>query len=107
LGAKSGDQQARAELLGKLLLAAGEKPYILRHGTGRKTYHLIMLRVVEDELEQVAALDGGRPTVVRMGPYRFIPLSLEAGGKIGGIVDRVYNTDESRWTGSVALMPYR
>jgi len=104
LGAKKGDQQSRTELLGKLLVVAGDKPYILRHGTGRQCSHVILVTLSDEEVAQVKTSTGHAPAVVRVGPRKMVPLQLEAGKPIGEIEKRLYDPEKGRWTGSIAVM---
>jgi len=106
LGTGEGDQQSRAELLGKLLLALDEKPYMLRHGTGRSAYHLVMVELSEDEAGELGARPG-KPKPVRFGKRRMLPLQIEKGLEIGEIQGKLYDPDPGRWTGSIALMRFK
>jgi len=104
LGAKKGDQQSRTELLGKLLVAAGDKPYILRHGTGRQCSHVILVTLSDEEVAEVKTSTGHAPAVVRVGPRKMVPMQLEAGKPVGEIEKRLYDPEKGRWTGSIAVM---
>ncbi len=103
MGNKSGDYQSRVELLGKLLLACGEEPYMLRHGSGRSVYHLILLRT--DKLGDAKLVQSGDAsgTTVKVGPYEFIALPIGEGGTMGLPDSKYYNPKKKRWTAAIAL----
>lgn len=107
LGAKKGDQQSRTELLGKLLVAAGDKPYILRHGAGRQCHHVILVSLSDEEVAELKADTGQTPSVVRVGPRQMVPVQLEAGSPVGKIEKRLYNPEKGRWSGSIAVMRFK
>jgi hypothetical protein len=107
LGTKSGDQQARAELLGKLLAAAGDTPYMLCHGTGRSAYYLVMAQVAPEEAKELAAKTGAPPTVIRMGKLDLVPMQLEAGSALGSVSGKLYDAASAKWTGAVTLTPFK
>ena len=102
LSKKSGDQQARAELLGKLLLAGGDKPYLLKHGLDRDANHLVLVPVSEEEAKQWAGPLKAPPTVITMGALKLMPLPLEAGAAIGSIEKRLYDAANG-WTATIAV----
>jgi hypothetical protein len=104
LGDKKGDQQSRTELLGKLLVAAGDKPFMLRHGSGRQCHHVILVTLSEEELTEAKASTGRQPAVVRVGPRKMVPLQLQSGKPIGDVETRLYDPEKGRWTGSIAVM---
>ena len=103
LGDGKGDPQAKAELLGKLLLAAGEKPYMLRHGTGRTAQFLTMVTVSDAEAESLADLTGKKPTVITFGKMSLMPLQLDSGSVAGQVSGKLYDPAKSRWTSTIAL----
>jgi hypothetical protein len=107
LSNKSGDQQARAELLGKLLVAAGEKAYMLKHGSDKDTYFMIMVPVPETEAAEWAASLKRKPVVISMGKLKLIPLPLEGKAGIGSIEKTLYDPDAGGWTSTVALMRFK
>lgn len=107
LAAKEGDQQSRAELLGKLLSAAGEKTYILRHGADKTATHLIMASVTNAEASELQRKTRKPPVVVSLGKLTLVPLQLEPELAPGQVQDRLYKPDKGRWTASIALMPLR
>jgi hypothetical protein len=107
LSAKQGDQQSRAELLGHMLNAAGFQPFILRHGTRRDEYHLIVLRLDDDAI-QALAKELGRPLeTVRVGTVSAIALPLEPEAGIGTVAPAYYDAENGRWTASIAFRRLR
>lgn len=107
MGDKCGDQQSRVELLGKLLSAAGDKPYILRHGTDKESVYMVLLDLSDEEVAQLENKTGQKPTVIRLGKYNMIPMQLEAGNKPGDIDKQYYDIDMKRWTATIALMRFK
>ena len=107
LSAKQGDQQSRAELLGHMLNASGFQPFILRHGTGRNEYHLIILRMDETALEGLSQeLDRPLETI-RIGTVTGLALPLEPNANIGTIAPEYYDRETGRWTASIAFRRLR
>jgi hypothetical protein len=102
-----GDQQARTELLGALLMAAGEKPYILSHGSDRETYYIIMMKMPDDEIKSLESASGIKPTVIKMAGNNFVPLQLEADMKPGSVSETLYNSETGAWTATTALRSYK
>ncbi|MEI6970627.1 MAG: hypothetical protein WCL44_03840 [bacterium] len=107
LSNKSGDQKSRAELLGKLLVAAGEKPYILTHGTDRSAYFLVLAAVTEDEVKSWTSSLTNAPTIIALGPVRALPLQLEKDSPIGTISKRLYDTGGGGWTATIAITRFK
>lgn len=107
LSAKQGDQQARAELLGHMLIASELQPFILRHGTGRDEYYLIMLRLDEAATNELAEALGRSLTPVRVGAVSAIALPLEANAEIGTVASTYYDAENGRWTSSIAFRRLR
>ncbi len=107
MGDKKGDPQARAELLGKLLLAIDEKPYLLRYGSGKTGQMVIMVPVTEAEAEAVGKHVGKAATTVRFGKTRLLPLQLKDGTKTGQIDPALYDAAQKRWTGTIAVTKFK
>ena len=107
MGEKKGDQQSRAELLGKLLGAAGFQPYMLRHGTGRDTYYLILLRLKDDEGKALDDALGEPAPRVKVGPMQMVALPVEAKAKIGAVEAKYYNAEQQSWTASMAVARFK
>lgn len=105
LVAKEGDPQSRAELLGKLLIAIGEKPQMLRYGTGQELTFVVMASVTDAEAKQLAKVTGKQPTVIKMGDADLVPLLLKTGLQAGEIGKELYDASGKGWTGEVALSP--
>ena len=94
-------------MLGTLLKHADEKPYFLRHGSGRESRCLILLRVEDADVAALGEAGEGEPVVIKMGKFRFVPLPLSEQSRIGTIDSSLYDAERGQWTGTVALMPYR
>jgi hypothetical protein len=103
----SGDQQARAELLGKLLIAAGEKPYLLKHGEERAAYYLMLVPVKDDEAAEWTKTAGSAPVLIAFGPLKMTPLPLEKDQKAGSIEKRFYDPATAAWTATTAVMRFK
>jgi hypothetical protein len=106
LGDKKGDQQARAELLGKLLAAIGEKPYMLCHGTGRNAHYLLLLRVPDVDVNKLSAAAGKNIMPVHANDGVFVALSLERGATVGTF-GKQYNAEKKTWTDAIAVTPFK
>ena len=106
LGDRKGDQQARAELLCLLLVAAGEQPLLLRHGAGRTAYCLPLLSLSADEVKALGAQLNATVTEVKVGPRMFVALPVEAGGIIGTVDAKYYQADNKEWMGTVAVSSF-
>lgn len=107
MGDASGDQQARAELLGKLLLAAGEKPYLVKHGEKQSVYYLIMVPMQDEEAPAWTKRLGGAPQVIQLGPLKLMPLQLEKDLKAGSIEKRLYDPAGGGWSATIAVMRFK
>lgn len=107
LSNKSGDQQARAELLGKFLAVTGEKAYMLKHGSDRATYFMIMIPVSDDEAAEWSKTLKIKPEVISMGKLKLVPLQLEAKAELGTIDKKLYDLDTGGWTSTVGLMRFK
>lgn len=90
-----------------MLIAAGEKPYILSHGTGKEAYFIIMLKMSDKEIEELASASGVKPNVIKMGGIPFVPLQLEKDSKPGSLTSRFYNAETGAWTATVALRLFK
>ena len=107
LSNKSGDQQARAELLGKLLVTSGEKVYMLKHGSGKEIYYMVMVPVSDEEAAEWAKTLKAKPEVINMGKLKLVPLQLEAKAEIGSIDKKLYDPDTGGWTSTAGLMRFK
>ena len=107
LSNKNGDQQARAELLGKLLAAAGEKPYMLKHGSGKELYYMVMVPVSDDEAAEWNKGLKSKVTLISLGKLKLAPLQLEEKAEIGSVEKQLYDPDASGWTSTIALMRFK
>jgi len=106
LSKKKGDQQSRAELLGKLLVAAGEKAYIVQHGKGEGLYFLVMVPVTDDEVKQWTESLKSAPTVITVDSLKLMPLQLEKDAAVGSIDAAHYDPAEGKgWTAAVTVAP--
>ena len=104
---KKADSQARAELLGRLIEAAGEQPYMLVHGEGRACRHLILLRVAEDEVKELSTAWKRELPPVVVGAFRFLPLPLDEGAQPGDVPADLYDSATRRWKGSIAVRRFK
>ena len=102
LGGLSGDQRARAEVLGDLLIAAGEKPLILTHDLGRKSYFLILV-FIDDDLASEASLIS---KTIKLGSRSFLALPLEADLKPGDIPPALRST-AGGWSTTITVQSFR
>ena len=102
LSSKEGDEQARAELLGKLLADEGEKPYLLMHGAGRTTRCLILAPV---STEEIGVLKSGPldPTIITFANKILLPLQLKGREPVGFVDPALYDLETRRWTKKVSL----
>jgi hypothetical protein len=107
LGTKSGDQQARAELLGKLLIAAGEKPLMACHGAGKEAYYLVLVQVTPEEVKELAEKSGKDPTVIRQGSFDLVALPLEPEQRPGAVAANLYDAKTGKWTKSTVITPFK
>lgn len=107
LSTKSGDQQARAELLCKLLAVSGEKAYLLKYGVDRDAYFIPMVPVTDAEIGEWSGTLKPAPTPVVMGPLRLLPLVLEAGCQPGAVPVAYRDPAAGGWTASVAVWRFK
>ncbi|MBM4157014.1 MAG: hypothetical protein FJ221_18615 [Lentisphaerae bacterium] len=106
MGDRKGDQQARAELLAEMLSSIGRKPSLLRYGTGREVWYLVLLKATDAELQAYAKVLGAAPPTVKAGPFRYLALSVEKDAAPGQVDAKYYDAAASRWTGTVAIQRY-
>lgn len=104
---KIGDQQARVEVLGKLLIAAGEKPFLLQYGTGKESYYMVMLQLSPEDTEQLAKQTGKSATLVSFDKMKLLPLQVEKDLSPGEIEKKFYDPAEKHWTGTIELTRYK
>lgn len=104
---KSGDQQARAELLGKVLCAAGEQPYMLKHGVERDAYFIVMVPFTDLEAMKLQKETGKSPVVIKVGKRTLVALQLEADVAAGQILPTFYDAEHKRWTSTIALTRFQ
>ncbi len=90
-----------------MLLAIDEKPYMLRHGTGRSTRHLILLRLSDGDVDTWTKALGYEPAVVYMGKFKFMAFPLGTGAKIGTIDKKLYDPEKKRWTATIAVIGFK
>ena len=90
-----------------MLIAVEQKPYILRHGTGRSEYFLIVLRLDEAATKELAEALGQPLTPIRIGAVSGIVFPLEPDTEIGTVPSKYYNAETGRWTSSIALRRLR
>jgi hypothetical protein len=106
LGDRKGDQQARAELLAGMLASVGRSPSLLRHGTGREAWHLVLLKVTDADVQAYAKVLGASPPTVKAGPFRYLALPLEKDAAPGQVDAKYYSASEGRWTGTIAIQRF-
>ena len=82
-----------------LLLAAGEQPYRLMHGTGRAARHCAAVKL-DESLAGDAALAA---RAVRIGRARWLLLVPDAGLQPGDIPAALRDATAGTWTDSIAL----
>ena len=104
---KIGDHQARVEVLGKLLIAVGEKPFLLQYGTGRESYYMVMLQLSPEDIEQLAKQTGKKAILVSLGKMKLVPLQLEKDLSPGEIEKKFYDPAKEHWTGTIELTQYK
>ena len=90
-----------------MLNASGFQPFILRHGTRREEYHLILLRLDEAEIQALAEELGHPLETVRIGTISAIALPLETSARIGTVAPTYYDAENGRWTASIAFRRLR
>lgn len=82
-----------------LLLASGEKPHRLVHGTGKEAYHLAVLPL-DEGLKAEAALEA---KAVRIGRSRWLVLAVEPGLAPGEVPTALRDPATGLWKDSVAI----
>lgn len=107
MGDKKGDQQSRAELLGKLLLAVDVQPYMLRHGSERDIYYLVLLRLNDADHKALETTVGAPVNRIKVGGIQMVPLPLETNAVIGVVDAKYYNAEKQQWTGSITVSRFR
>ena len=80
---------------------------MLRHGTGRNEYHLIVLRLDEATIEELSQELGQSLEPVRIGAITGIALPLEPNAEIGSVAPAYYDAEAERWTASIAFRRLR
>lgn len=90
-----------------MLNASGFQPFILRHGTRREEYHLIVLRLDESEIKALAEELGHTLETVQIGAVSAITLPLEPDAEIGTVEPAYYDAETGRWTASIAFRRLR
>ncbi len=75
---------------------------MLRHGTGRDVWHVVLLKVTDADVQAYAKVLGAVPPTVKAGPFRYLALPLEKDAAPGK-VDEVYYSAEGRWTATIAI----
>lgn len=101
---RRGDQQARSEFLAKLLVESGEKPYLVRSGTGTRTYFFVLLPVSDAEIPGIGSATGLPPTVIVVSGRKYIPLDLKKGSRVGEIGRNLYDPASGKWASNITPM---
>ncbi len=103
LSEKRGDPQARAELLGELLKQAGFEPYMVQYGSGRDSYHLVVLRETDIDVDALEETLENPIDRIRIGPAACLAFPIDPGYGIGDVPERYYQAETHRWTGSISF----
>ena len=85
-----------------MLSSIGRKPSMLRHGTGREAWYLVVLKVTDADMQAYTKVLGAAPPTVKVGPFRYLALPLEKDA-VPGKVDEKYCSAEGRWTSTIAV----
>ncbi len=80
---------------------------MLRHGSERDVYHLILLRLNEADSKALDEALGEPAPKVKVGPMEMVALPLETGAKIGAVDTKYYAPGERRWTASMAVARFQ
>ncbi len=76
---------------------------MVRHGSGRNQYFLVVVRLDEADTKALGDAVGKPLSPIAVGAVNVIPLPLEANAAIGTIGETYYNAEQGRWTSSVAI----
>lgn len=90
-----------------MLQTAGFQPYMLRHGSERNIYYLVLLRLNEADSKALDDALGAPAPKVKVGPMNMVALPLEPGAKIGAVDAKYYNAEQHSWTASMAVSRYQ
>lgn len=80
---------------------------MLKHGSDRDTYFMVMAPVSDDEVTEWSKALKSKPTVINLGRLKLVALQLEAKAEIGSIEKKIYDPGNNGWTSTVALMRYK
>ena len=105
LSTRKGDQQARAEFLATLLSINGSKPYLVKSGSGKRTYYFVLVPVTDTDIPEISSVAGVPPTIIVVNNDKFIPLELASGSKMGQISKKLYDPASGKWAS--AIVPKR
>jgi hypothetical protein len=101
LRTRRGDQQARSEFLAKLLVESGEKPYLVRSGSGKRTYFFVLIPVSDAEIPGISSAAGSPPTIIVVKDRKFMPLDLKKGSEMGKIGRNLYDPASGKWASNI------
>jgi len=104
---KKGDQQARAELLAKLLAASGERPFMLKHGAGEDLYFIVMLTTTDLEAGRIQKNTGKPVVTVTAGKHTLMALQLEPELAVGELQSTYYEAKRKRWSATISLTRFQ
>ena len=106
LSTRKGDQQARAEYLATLLSLNGNKPYLVRSGSGKRAYFFVLVPVTDTDIPKISSVTGTAPTVIVVGSEKYIPLDLVSKSKMGQIGKKLYDPSTGKWASSIVPKKY-
>ena len=86
-----------------MLSSIGRPAGLLRHGSGREAYHLVVVKVTDADVQAFAKELGAAPPTVKAGPRRYLALPLEKDAAPGAVDPRYYSADDGRWTSTIAI----
>jgi hypothetical protein len=93
-------------LFGKLLVAAGERTYLAKHGTDRSIVCIVLVPVSDEEASSWGAELKTPVTRIAMGRLKLMPLPLDPSAALGTIDKSLYDP-ASGWTATVAVCRFK
>lgn len=86
-----------------LLLAMGEQPFRLVHGSGRDEWHIALLEM-DEVLSAIPAL---AEHAVRIGRRSWLVLVPQKGFVLGQLPETLRDAETGQWSSSVSVQRYR
>ena len=105
LAEKSGDSQARAELLTEMLTAAKMKVYTLQYGSRRSFRCLTVLQAEDSHLQELESALKEKPKAFTIGSDKYLSLPLN-GDKIGELPTKIFDKTKQSFTETIILLPH-